>query len=71
MKTNLWLLALSLIIPASVLAQDVSTELVSKRLVDAINSGKFYMKTGGNFRIDDGGEALFAEMRRQMDKVSL
>ena len=65
MKTNLWLLALSLIIPASVLAQDVSTELVSKRLVDAINSGKFYMKTGGNFRIDDGGEALFAEMQME------
>ena len=65
MKTNLWLLALSLIIPASVLAQDASTELVSKRLVDAINSGKFYMKTGGNFRIDDGGEALFAEMQME------
>ena len=65
MKTNLWLLALSLIIPTSVLAQDASTELVSKRLVDAINSGKFYMKTGGNFRIDDGGESMFAEMQME------
>ena len=65
MKKNLWLLALSLILPVSLFAQDASAELVSKRLVDAINSGKFYMKTGGSFRIDDGGEALFAEMQME------
>ena len=65
MKKNLWLLALSLMLPVSLFAQDASAELVSKRLVDAINSGKFYMKTGGSFRIDDGGEALFAEMQME------
>lgn len=65
MKKNLWLLALSLMLPVSLFAQDASKELVSKRLVDAINSGKFYMKTGGSFRIDDGGEALFAEMQME------
>ena len=65
MKKNLWLLALSLMLPVSLFAQDVSAELVSKRLVDAINSGKFYMKTGGSFRIDDGGDALFAEMQME------
>lgn len=65
MKKNLWLLALYLMLPVSLFAQDASAELVSKRLVDAINSGKFYMKTGGSFRIDDGGEALFAEMQME------
>ena len=65
MKKNLWLLALSLMLPVSLFAQDASAELVSKRLVDAINSGKFYMKTGGSFRIDDGGDALFAEMQME------
>lgn len=65
MKKNLWLLALSLMLPVSLFAQDASAELVSKRLVDAINSGKFYMKTGGSFRIDDGGENIFAEMQME------
>lgn len=65
MKKNLWLIALSLMLPALLFAQEASKELVSKRLVDAINSGKFYMKTGGSFRIDDGGEALFAEMQME------
>lgn len=65
MKKNLWLLALSLMLPALLFAQEASKELVSKRLVDAINSGKFYMKTGGSFRIDDGGDALFAEMQME------
>ena len=67
MKKNLWLLALSLMLPVSLFAQDASAELVSKRLVDAINSGKFYMKTGGSFRIDDGGEALGAHDYGDMD----
>ena len=65
MKKNLWLIALSLMLPALLFAQEASKELVSKRLVDAINSGKFYMKTGGSFRIDDGGDALFAEMQME------
>ena len=65
MKKNLWLIALSLMLPALLFAQEASKELVSKRLVDAINSGKFYMKTGSNFRTDDGGEALFAEMQME------
>lgn len=49
MKKNLWMLALSLMLPVSLFAQDASAELVSKRLVDAISSGKFYMKIGGDF----------------------
>lgn len=53
MKTSLWLLALSMIIPASMPAQTASTELVSQRIADAIGTGKFYMKVGGDFMIQN------------------
>ena len=65
MKKMLQLLALSMMIPAVMQGQNASTELVSKRLADAINSGKFYMKTGGSFRTDNDGEVLFAEMQME------
>ena len=53
MKTNLWLLALSMIIPASMPAQTTNSELVSQRIADAIGNGKFYMKVGGDFMIQN------------------
>lgn len=56
-------MALMLVFPVSLCAQDASTELVSKRLVDAINSGKFYMKVGGNISFKD--EGIFAEMEME------
>ena len=56
MKKNLWLLALSLMLPVSLFAQDASKELVSKQLADAISSGKFYMKID---RLSDGNTIFF------------
>ncbi len=70
MKKNLWLLALSLMLPVSLFAQDASKELVSKPLADAISSGKFYMKIGGDFNVE-GMRVKFVTEMAQKDEVMM
>lgn len=69
MKKNLWLLALSLMLPVSLFAQDASKELVSKQLADAISSGKFYMKIGGDFSAEGMRVKFVTEMAMKGDVV--
>ena len=67
---NLWLLALSLMLPVSLFAQDASKELVSKPLADAISSGKFYMKIDGDFNVE-GMRVKFVTEMAQKDEVMM
>ena len=69
MKKNLWLLTLSLMLPVSLFAQDASKELVSKQLADAISSGKFYMKIGGDFSAEGMRVKFVTEMAMKGDVV--
>ena len=69
MKKNLWLIALSLMLPVSLFAQDASKELVSKQLADAISSGKFYMKIGGDFSAEGMRVKFITEMAMKGDAV--
>ena len=47
------LLTVLLMMPTMITAQSASSELVSQRIADAIGNGKFYMKVGGDFMIQN------------------
>ena len=68
-KIILGILAAALMLAMPAFAQDASKELVSKQLADAISSGKFYMKIGGDFSAEGMRVKFVTEMAMKGDVI--